>query len=98
MFVAVTKITFAPEHKDKVLAFAKEAAPVFRRQPGFQSFTAHLAQDDSHTMSYIAWETEADHLKCMQSPDFAELNPRFQELVESGEGAFELTTYRVLDT
>ena len=97
MFVAVTKITFDEAHRDKVVALARDSAPIFRKQPGLVSMTMHIARDGSHTMGYLVWESEADHLNCMQSPDFEGINPRFNTLFESGEGVFELATYETLD-
>ena len=49
-------------------------------------------------MMYLLWETEHDHLACMQSQDFAATNPKFETLMKSGKVAFTLETYTAFDS
>ncbi len=98
MFVAVTKLDFAPELKDDMVALAKESAAVFKVQKGNRGVWAHVSTEGHQTMMYLLWETEHDHLACMQSADFAALNPKFEALMKSGKVAFTLDTYETIDT
>ena len=93
MFVAVTKLDFDPSLKEDMIALAKETAPIFRAQKGNRGVWAHLSADGCQTMMYLLWETEEDHLACMQSADFAATNPAFEGLMKSGQVAFTLNTY-----
>lgn len=98
MFVAVTKLDFDPALKDEAIALAKDTAPIFRRQKGNQGVWAHESTDGTQTMMYLLWETEADHLACMQSADFAATNSKFEALMKSGKVAFTLNTYATVET
>lgn len=98
MFVAVTKLDFDPHLKDDMIALARETAPIFRKQKGNHGVWAHVSTDGHQTMMYLLWETEQDHLACMQSVDFSETNPKFEALMKSGKVAFTLNTYDTLDT
>jgi len=85
MFIVVTKITFSPEEKNKVLEIVRESLPIFHRQPGLKSLSQHLANDQSHTMSYIVWDTQKAHENCMRSSDFDQFNIKWKNLMQSGK-------------
>lgn len=57
----------------------------------------HLSQDQTEAMTYFQWESLKDHENCYVSPDFAEINPAWTELMERGDLEFSLQVYNVVD-
>ena len=98
MFVAITKLDFDPSLQDDMLDMARATAPIFRKQKGNKGVWAHLSKDGRQTLMYLLWDTEEDHLACMQSVDFAGVNPSFDALMKSGKVAFTMDTYSTVDT
>ena len=97
MFVAITRLDFDPSLKDDMIELARATAPVFRQQKGNKGVWAHVSEEGHQTMMYLLWESEADHLACMQSVDFASVTPAFETLMKSGKVAFTMDTYTTID-
>lgn len=95
MFVVLTRTHFADAQKDTVIDMSKDAVDIAKRQPGFIGIRIHLAHGAQHTMTYWEWETEQDHLNCMGSADWAQWNPKWQDLLANGV-QFDLETYDVV--
>ena len=94
MFKVVTRTHFPADKRDEVLELSRAAIEIARKQPGFQGMRVHLASDGSHTLTYWEWATEADHLACMESPDWSEWNGRWEANLADGM-SFDLQTYEV---
>ena len=56
----------------------------------------HNSHDNSHIMTYFVWDNKESHENCMNSPDFAEMNKTWTELVQNGYIKFELSTYDLI--
>ena len=97
-FVVVTQLTYKPELRDQVINLMNNSMPIFRRQEGLISVTMHHHEHESKTMTYLVWESEADHERCMTSKDFAPVQSLWNELIQSGKAKFELDTYSVIDS
>ncbi len=97
MFKVVTRTHFSPAQRETVLEMSKQAIEIARRQPGFQGMRVHLATDGSHTLTLWEWATEADHVACTRSPDWADWNPAWEKLMAEG-ASFDLATYEVFAT
>ncbi len=98
MFVAITRLDFDPSLKDDMIDLARKTAPIFRQQKGNKGVWAHVSKDGHQTMMYLLWETEDDHLACMQSMDFASVNPAFEALMKSGKVAFTMDSYATVES
>lgn len=98
MFIVLTKTFFDPAAKNEVLELVRSSLPVFRKQIGIISIAAHISNDGTHTMTYILWENKEASDACMQSADFARLNPQWAGLFSAGLARFEYHGYTPLDT
>ncbi len=92
----IVQLGFDPELKARVLELSKLNLPIFAKQKGFISGTAHLSADEKSLLTYLQWETVEDHLNCMKSQDFdVEEGRAMTELIESGKVKFEVNVYSV---
>src|SRR3954452_11402676 len=96
-FVVLTRLTYEPELKDKVMHLIYDSMPVFKRQDGLIYIGVHHHVSEPKTMTYFVWESEEYHLKCMNSEDFASITPQWKAMVESGKAKFEMDIYSVID-
>lgn len=97
-FVVLTQLTYAPELKQKVMRLIHNSMPIFKRQEGLIYIGVHHHEREPKTMTYLVWESEEYHLKCMNNEEFAEINPQWNEMVESGNASFEINVYSVIDS
>lgn len=95
-FIVITRTQFVDAVGQEDLDLLLASLPIFEKQPGLISIRMHIAEDRSHTMSYMEWRSRADHEACMTSPDFAEFQPRWMGLLASGRAKFEISTYQPL--
>lgn len=95
MYIVVTRTHFTDDTKDEALAMTDGAMEIASRLPGFVSMRVHLAQDESHMMTYWVWESEQDHLNCMNSTDWSDWNPKWEAMMTKGV-TFDLDTYSLL--
>lgn len=95
MYIVITRTHFSADTKQDTLAMTDGAIEIASKQRGLISMRVHLAEDQSHMMTYWAWESEQDHLNCMNSDDWSEWNPRWESLIEKGV-SFDLQPYSVL--
>ena len=87
--LVMTRIATSPEDMPELLELAEESAPIFARQPGFVGSEIFASTDQTRLVTLLRWRSEADHVACMASADFAELNPRFSSLIDDGRASFE---------
>jgi quinol monooxygenase YgiN len=93
VFIVLTKTYYKPKEADQVIKLSKESYPIFKKQQGLQMIKMHKSHDNSHIMTYFIWDNKQSHENCMASPDFAEMNKTWAELMQSGAIKFELNTY-----
>ena len=77
---------------------AREGLARFAKLKGLISGALHLSDDGRRLIQYLQWETEADHLACMNDPGWDELpsTKRFLEMVQSGRAKMHVQTYTVI--
>ncbi len=95
-FIVITHTHFVGPVGNEDLELLLASLPIFEKQPGLVSIRMHIAEDRSHTMSYMEWRSRADHEACMTSPDFADFQPRWSGLLSSGRATFKIDTYQPL--
>ncbi len=95
MFVVVTRTHFAPQQKEALVNLSKGAVDIASRQPGFIAMRVHLAHDATHTLTYWEWASEADHLNCTTSADWAPWTPEWEAFLAAG-ASFDIATYDVI--
>ena len=71
--------------------------PAFARQPGFRSSALHKGTEGTRIVNYLRWNSEADHLACMQSEEVAAAGADFMAFVEARGVAIEIGVYEVVD-
>jgi quinol monooxygenase YgiN len=96
-FIVQTKTYFEPDTRDEVIKLSFSAYEIFKMQKGLVSVHMHLSHKGDHTMTLLVWETEKDHLACMNSPDFGQWNQIWQDLINNGKLRWELDTYESID-
>ena len=79
---------------------ATKGLEAFRTFQGFVSGALHLSKDRGRIVQYLQWQTEADHLACMNSPRWEEWPSaaRFMDLVQAGGAVMDVRTYVVRST
>lgn len=97
-FVIITQTFFEPGMKEQVLTLVRKSFPIFQKQKGLIRLQNHLCQGDTHTMSFIEWESKADSDACMQSLDFTILNQQWEALLSTGKVRFKLMAYDTIDS
>jgi quinol monooxygenase YgiN len=95
-FIVLTKTFYNQDVASEVLKISKESFPIFKKQQGLQMIRMHKSHDNSHLMTYFVWDDKESHENCMNSPDFAEMNKTWGELMQNGSIKFELKTYESL--
>ncbi len=95
MYFVITRTHFTDTTKEQALAMTDSAVKIASNQSGLIVMRMHLAQDESHMMTYWVWESEQDHLNCMNSEDWDTWNPQWQSLMEKGV-TFDLHSYSLL--
>ena len=94
VFYVITKTQIIdPLARDNAIQLVKKSLPIFRKQSGLITIHVLISHDDSHLTTFMIWEDEASHLQCMQSPDFALVNPLWEKLLQEGKIKFTLNTY-----
>ena len=96
MFMVVTRMSFNPSEKTKILEFTKKTTPLMKKQKGLISLKTLLSHDNTHMLSLLEWESKEDHEVCMVSDDWRDTNPQWEELLSSGVIKFELNSYDLL--
>lgn len=95
--VVITQTFYEAEMRDRVLEITKKSFSVFCKQKGLISIQTHNCEANTHTMAIMEWESKTDSENCMISPDFAEFNPQWQDLLATGKVNFKIMNYEVLD-
>lgn len=91
MLVVALRTFFEPEAREDVLAMVRDSEPVFHKQPGLVSFAPYLAEDGTHVMTLLEWETREHHERCIASADFAAQNATWSAWITSGRIRFEMS-------
>ncbi len=53
----------------------------------------HKSYDDTYITTHFVWDDKESYENCVKSPDFAEINKIWAELMQNGSIKFELNTY-----
>ena len=79
-------------------AHARYGLARFRELRGLVSGACHRSADGTCLAQHLQWETEADHLACVQHPQWDEIpsTRRFMELVDSGQATIDVRIYDVV--
>ena len=79
---------------------ARRGLDEFGRFKGFVSGALHRSTDGGRLIQYLQWQTEADHLACMNDPrwDDEESTKRFMDHVESGRASLDVRVYEIVKT
>ncbi|RLW69671.1 MAG: hypothetical protein B6D68_01785 [spirochete symbiont of Stewartia floridana] len=79
---------------------ARDGLVRFKEYKGFVSGALHKSTDGKRLIQYLQWETEADHLACMNDPrwDDRPSTRRFMEHVESGGAQTDVRVYEVVSS
>lgn len=92
-FTVLVTLKVPAERQKDILQLARQNLPIFARQPGFLFAEILCSQDQTRVLTCLHWESEADHHACMLSPDWAEGDPEFFELLEQGTVKMEVRAY-----
>lgn len=95
-FVAISKLSFPAELAEKLIAVGHEMIPLAKKQKGFISIAFHHSEQENQTAMVWEWESEADHLACMQSSDWSAIMEKHGTLFQSQGVEFSLETYQRL--
>ena len=87
-----------PSDQTELVSLARDVLPAFARQPGFVSSALHKSTDGARVVNYLRWQSEADHLACMQSADVAEAGVGFMAFVEGRKVSIDIGVYDVVET
>lgn len=65
---------------------------------GFVAGALHKSKDGTRLVQYLQWETEADHLACINDTRWDQIpsTRRFMELVKSGAVGMDVRIYDVV--
>ena len=77
---------------------ARKGLELFAKRKGFISEALHKSTDGGRLVQYLQWETEKDHLECLNDPkwDAIPSTQRFMELVRSGQAKIDVRVYNVM--
>lgn len=96
--VVITQTFYEPEMKEQVLELTKNSFPIFQAQKGLLKLQTHNCQGNTHTMSILEWESKQASENCMKSPDFTEINTKWQALLGSGKIKFNYMNYDIIQS
>lgn len=94
-FTVLVTLKVPESHQQDVLRLAEGHLPIFAQQPGFIAAQVYYSHDQTRVLTFLQWETQADHEACMQSPDWAQANPQFTVLLDKGTMQMDVRTYEV---
>ncbi len=97
MFVVMTKTFFNEDVKDAIINISKSSLLIFKEQNGLVDLALHLSHDGSHIMTRFVWDSKESHEACMGSPEWEEINARWEELITGGKAHIELSTYSLIE-
>jgi len=83
---------FSPALGEMAEAIARARGALFRRQEGLDDLRSYIGEDGVSLVSVFSWRSKADHEACMQSPDFASVGARWNELAAYGATMFDMWT------
>ncbi len=89
MITVITRTYFPPELLDSMESLTDRSIPIFEKQKGFINMKVMRAMDGSGTLTVFQWNTLADHEDCMNSEDWAELNPEWNAFLGREDVNFE---------
>lgn len=92
-FTVLVTLKVPESQLEDVLRLARGNLPIFARQPGFISARIYCSHDRTRVLTWLQWETQADHEACMQSPDWAQCDPQFSVLLDRGTMQMDVRTY-----
>lgn len=92
-FTVLVTLKVPEERQAEILRLAQGNLPVFAQQPGFLSAQVFRSHDGMRILTWLQWESQADHEACMQSQDWAQCDPRFSTLLDRGTIQMDVRTY-----
>ena len=94
----IVTVDAEPEFMPELKAHARDGLFRFKEFRGFISGALHESPDGRRLVQYLQWETAADHLACINHPQWDDLpsTRRFMELVETGQARMDVRTYSVV--
>ena len=96
-FAVVTRLSYEPRLKNKVMRLMYISMPVYKRQEGLIHIAMHHDLKEPKAMIYFVWESEKHYLKSMNSDEFAFITDQWNEMIQSGQATFEMNAYSVID-
>lgn len=94
-FIVITRTKFPKNLYATAKSMADLSYPIFMKQKGLISLAMHESLDQTETSAYFQWESEADHLACMQSSDWGDFNEKWQVFSAQPGVSFDLQVYRI---
>jgi quinol monooxygenase YgiN len=95
-FVAISKVKYPAELKEAIHAVGINMIPIAKRQPGFVSIAFHQSTEKNETMMYWQWQSEQDHLACMQADDWQAIIELSKSLFQSEGVELSIESYERL--
>jgi len=97
-FAVVTRLSYEPRLKNKVMRLMYISMPVYKRQEGLIHIAMHHDLKEPKAMTYFVWESEKHYLKSMNSDELAPITDQWNEMIQSGQATFEMNAYFVIDS
>ena len=92
-FTVLVTLKVPENRQGDILRLAEGNLPIFARQPGFLSARVYRSHDGIRILTLLQWASQEDHEACMQSPDWAQCDPRFSALLDRGTMQMDVRTY-----
>lgn len=93
-YVAVSKVTFPDQLKERILAVGLAMIPIAQQHKGFKAISFHEARFKNETMLYWECESMEDHESCMRSAPWLALMKANAELFSEEGVAFSVDIYK----
>jgi hypothetical protein len=94
----IVTVDCEPEVMPDLEDHARSGLALFREFDGFVSGALHKSADGKRLVQYLQWETESDHVACVNHPrwdDFPSTR-RFMAIVDSGQAEVDVRVFNVL--
>lgn len=97
VFTVLVRFLAPATEQDRVAGLCRDMIPVFRRQPGFVSMALHRSLDGTQVVSYLQWESRADHEACQASEEVLAAGADLMRDVRSGALSIEVTPCELVE-
>lgn len=96
-YVAISKVSYPANLKQKIQAVGLEMLPIAQAQPGYISVAFHVSLERHETMMYWEWQSRSDHEACMGSDAWSAIMQKHGSLFAQDGVEFVLETYERLE-